>query len=414
MVKLQRSLGLFDVVSLAIGGIIGAGIFVITGFAFQVAGPALLLSILIAGLVTIFTSLSVVNLVNAFPKEGGEYEFGYKTLSPFFGFLAGWMWTVDKIVGAGVLALGFSTYLSLFFPFLPLKLIGVALIATVTAINYRGISLAGDVIDLFVVAKVLVLLFFIGLGISFIKPNNFFPFAPQGVGGILQAAGIIFFAYVGFARPIYLVEEIKNPKKNVSRGIFLGLAISIIIYLSVTFVAVGLIGSSFGQTNSPLAAAIASTGISWSPVIIILGALIAIFSVILDDNLGLSRMIFAMSRKDDYPKWFSKIEKSDRAPARSIILTGIITAFLTLFFDLRNLVEVASFFILLYFVLANLSAVRLKKHLRKFPAVISVFGIFGTLALAFSLSFSTILIGFILIFVGILYFYFKKKIKISK
>ncbi|MBI3413479.1 MAG: amino acid permease [Candidatus Aenigmarchaeota archaeon] len=398
---------MFDTISLSIGAIVGAGIFVLTGLASQVAGPALILSVLIASFVATLTAISISNLVRAFPKEGGEYEYGYKILSPFAGFISGWMWTLNKMVAGGVLVLGFATYLSAFFPFIPLKETAVTLIGLVTLINHRGVRTIGTAIDFLVILKLSILIFFIVLGSLFIKADNFFPFAPQGVGGVLHAAAIIFFAYVGFARPVYLVEEIKNPRKNIPKGIFLGLSISTVIYLLVTIVAIGLVGSSsLARTDSPLAIAIASTNVNWAPNLIVLGGLIATFSVLLDDNLALSRMIFAIGRKGDYPKWFAKIEKKSRAPRRAILATGMITAILTFLFDLRQLAEVASFLILTYFALVNLSAIKMEK--KKLPAIIPVIGFIGTLSLALSLAVKNIIIGLLLISIGIVYFHLKR------
>jgi APA family basic amino acid/polyamine antiporter len=402
MVKLKRTLGLFDTFSLSLGAIIGAGIFVITGVASQIAGPSLILSIIIAGIIAGLTAISVSQLVKAFPQEGGEYEYGYKTLSPFLGFLNGWIWTLNKIVIDSVIALGFASYASLFLP-LPIQTIAVITVAAATIINYFGIRSTGTLIGLLVIIKVSVLLFFVLLGAFYIKPSNFLPFSPNGISGILQASAIIFFAYVGFIRPIYVIEEVKNPKKNVSKGIFLGLIISVIIYFLVTLVATGLVGSSvLASTDSPLASAISITGFPQAVGIIVFGAIIATFSVLLGDVLGLSRMIFAMARKGDYPKWFAYIEKFSKTPRRAVIFSGLIIGIPTLIFDLRSLIQVASFLILIYFVFVNLSAIKLKKTLRRF-SIISIIGIMGTLGLALSLSFSSIMIGFLLIFFGIVY-----------
>jgi len=409
MVKLKRTLGLFDTVSLSLGAIIGAGIFVITGAASQIAGPSLIISIIIAGILAALTAISVSQLVKAFPKEGGEYEYGYKTLSPFLGFLSGWIWSLNKIVTDSVIALGFATYASLFLPF-PIQTIAVAIIAIVTIVNYFGIRTTGTLIDLLVIIKIIILFFFIFLGIFYIKPSNFIPFSPHGMTGILQVSAIMFFAYVGFVRPIYVVEEIKKPKKNVPKGIFLGLIIAAIIYLLVTFVAIGLVGSNvLGSTDSPLASAISITNFPQAVSIITFGAIIATFSVLLGDVLGLSRMIFAMGRRGDYPKWFGHIEKFSQAPRRAVLFTGLVIGVPTLIFNLRSLIQVASFLILVYFAFMNLSAIKLEKNLRRF-SIISAIGIIGVLSLAFSLSFSSILIGFLLIFFGTVYFLVKKRI----
>jgi len=409
MVKLKRTLGLFDIFSLSLGAIIGAGIFVITGIASQTAGPAVIFSIIISGIIAALTGISVSQLVKAFPKEGGEYEYGYKTLSPFLAFLSGWIWCLNKIVIDSVIALGFATYVSLFLP-LQIQIIAVAIIVIVTIINYFGLRATGNLINLLVIIKISILIFFILLGIFYVKLNNFLPFSPHGVTGIFQASAIMFFAYVGFIRPVYVVEEVKEPKKNVPKGIFLGLIVSAMIYFIVTFVAIGLVGPKvLGSTDSPLALAISTTNFSQAVSIIVFGAIIATFSVLLGDVLGLSRMIFAMGRRGDYPKWFGHIEKFSQTPRRAVISAGLIIGIPTLIFDLRSLVQVASFLILVYFAFVNLSAIKLKKNLRRF-SIISIIGIIGTLILAFSLSISSILIGCLLISFGAVYFLVKKRI----
>jgi len=154
MVKLKRTLGLFDTFSLSLGAIIGAGIFVITGIASQTAGPAVIFSIILAGVIASFTGISVSQLVKAFPKEGGEYEYGYKTLSPFFAFLSGWIWCLNKIVIDSVIALGFATYASLLLP-IQIQTIAVAIIIIVTVINYFGLRATGNLINLLVINDIL-------------------------------------------------------------------------------------------------------------------------------------------------------------------------------------------------------------------------------------------------------------------
>jgi APA family basic amino acid/polyamine antiporter len=407
MGELKRSLGLFDTVSLSLGAIIGAGIFAVTGVASQIAGPSLLFSVMIAGIIAALTGVSASQLVKAFPVEGGEYEFAYRTLSPFFAFLSGWMWCLNKIVSDSVIALGFANYVSLFLP-LQIKIIAIIAVAAAAAINYFGISATGRAMNLLTITKVSILLFFVFAGIFNIKTSNYFPFFPNGVSGMLEASAIIFFAYVGFIRPIYVVEEIRDPEKNIPKGIFLGLAISALIYFLVMFVAIGLVGSSMlGSTDSPIALAMNAINLPFGVPLIIFGAIVATFSVLLGDVLGLSRMVFAMGRRGDLPKWFGHVEKRSGTPRNAVLLSGLAIAVPLLFFDLRGLVQVASFLILVYFSLLNFSATRLGNSPRKI-SIISIMGILSTLTLAFSLSLLSISVGFLLISSGIIYFCVKK------
>jgi APA family basic amino acid/polyamine antiporter len=407
MGQLKRTLGLFDTALLSLGAIIGAGIFVVTGFASQIAGPSLIFSVIIAGIVAAFTGVSASQLVKAFPIEGGEYEYAYRTLSPFLAFLSGWMWCLNKIVTDSVIALGLATYASLFLP-IHIKAIALLVIGLATAINYRGILATSKTINLLTTIKLGILLLFAFAGIFNVKMSNYLPFFPNGISGMLQSAAIIFFAYVGFIRPIYVVEEVKQPERNVPKGIFLGLLISMFVYFLVTFVAIGLVGSrSLGSTDSPLALAISSINFPFGTQLIIFGATLATFSVLIGDLLGLSRMLFAMGRKEDLPKWLGSIEKYSQNPRNAVLFSGLAIGIPSLFFDLRGLVQVASFLILVYFALLNFSATRLKRNPRKFY-IISIIGILSTLTLAFSLSFLNIILGGLLILIGATYFYVKK------
>jgi APA family basic amino acid/polyamine antiporter len=406
MGQLKRTLGLLDSTLLSLGATIGAGIFVLTGFASQIAGPSLVFSIVVAGIVAWFTGVSSSQLVKAFPVEGGEYEYAYRTLSPFLAFLSGWMWCLNKIITDSVIALGFSTYMSLFLP-IHVKAIAILVVASVTAINYMGISATSKTINLLTIIKLCILLTFVFAGIPNVKTSNYLPFFPNGISGMLQAAAIMFFAYVGFIRPIYVVEEVREPERNIPRGIFLGLLTSTIVYFLVVFVAIGLIGSkALGSTDSPLALAISSLNFPFGTQLITFGAMLATYSVLLGDLLGLSRMLFAMGRKGDLPKWFGSIEKHGQNPRNAVLFSGLAIGIPSLLFDLRGLAQVASFLILVYFALLNFSATKLKGNSRKFYTI-SIAGILSTLILAFSLSFLSIILGFLLILIGMVYFFMK-------
>ena len=209
---MKRTLGLFDSILLSLGATIGAGIFVLTGLASQIAGPSLIFSVIIAGIVAGFTGVSASQLVKAFPIEGGEYEYAYRTLSPPLAFLSGWMWCLNKIVTDSVIVLGFSTYASLFLP-IHIKGIAILVVASAMAINYIGISATSKTINLLTTIKLGILLLFTFVGIFNVKMSNYLPFFPNGIGGMLEGAAIIFFAYVGFIRPT-LSRRLKSLKET--------------------------------------------------------------------------------------------------------------------------------------------------------------------------------------------------------
>jgi APA family basic amino acid/polyamine antiporter len=205
---------------------------------------------------------------------------------------------------------------------------------------------------------------------------------------------------------------VKNPKQNVKWGIFLGLGLSILLYVLVSFVAVGLVGAqALGGSDSPLSLAAFSTGVGFATGVLAIGALAATFSVLLGDILGLSRMIFAMGRRGDYPKWCGEVDKGCSAPRHAVLLAGIAIAVPTLLFDLRNMAQVASFLILSYFMLMNLSALRIPKA-RTRSKILSGLALAITVVLAFSLQLRSVAIGLGIILAGACYHILRKKKRI--
>jgi APA family basic amino acid/polyamine antiporter len=234
--RLKRTLGLFDAFAIGIGAIIGSGIFVVTGIAAGLAGPALLISLVIGAFISGFTALSFAELAHSIPKEGGGYRFARELISPFAGFISGWLWILSNVVTGVVVSLGFASYLALFLPF-PVNVNLVAALAclVVTFVNYLGARDSSLVNDILVIIKLLILALFVAFGLGFVKAGNFSPFMPTGEIGIMQGATLIFFAYSGFARVTLISEEVKEPKKNIPRAIILALGISTIVYMLVSF-----------------------------------------------------------------------------------------------------------------------------------------------------------------------------------
>src|SRR5688572_7881350 len=198
--RLRRDLGLFDAVGVGLGAIIGAGIFVVTGVAAGVAGPAFLVGLVLAGLAATFNALSSAQLAAAYPRSGGTYEYGYRVLGPGLGFAAGWLFLASKLAAGGTVALGFGSYLAALVPGMPERGAGVAAAVGLTAANYLGIKKAGRLNTFVVIVSLSVLILFVATGIPAVRRSNLHPFAPAGLSGILEAAGLLFFAYTGYAR----------------------------------------------------------------------------------------------------------------------------------------------------------------------------------------------------------------------
>lgn len=359
---LKRELNLLDATSIGIGAIIGAGIFVVLGVAIGYAGPAVILSMVIAGIVATFTALSFAELSSAMPKEGGIYAFSYELISPSAAFVVGSLWLFGQIFAGAAVSLGFAHYFLVLVPSFPLKIVAIFAALAFTLLNLIGIKGSAEFNNLLVLLKIAILGVFIFAGIPHMDGNNFIPFSPNGLFGIIQGAGVIFFAYLGLGRVAALGEEVKNPEKTLPLSIFLALAISVLIYLLTGIVAIGLEGYDvLSGSGSPIAQAAAVTGSQLFVVLVSLGALMATSSVLLTNLIGLSRFSFAMARNRQLPQPLVKLHPAFGTPYISILVTGALTVLLVFFLDLRLTAVITSFAILVTYFVLNYAAIMLRK-----------------------------------------------------
>jgi APA family basic amino acid/polyamine antiporter len=390
---LKRNLNLLDATSVGIGAIIGAGIFVVLGVAIGYAGPAIVISIIIAGIVASFTAFSFAELGSAIPKEGGAYEFAFELISPFTGFVVGILWLFAQIVAGAAISLGFASYFVAIFPEFSLKTIAVIAALALTCLNILGIKKSTAVNNALVITKIAILCLFIGFGIFQINPQNFSQFSPNGSFGILQGAGFIFFAYLGFGRIATLGEEVKNPERNLPLSVLIALIVSVVVYILTGLTATGLENYRIlAQSGSPLAEAAKAIGNFTLVAAVSLGALIATASVLLTNLLGLSRVAFAMARNGQLPKSIAKVSSKFGTPYVSILSMGALLTLLAFALDLKQTVAITSFAILSVHLAVNLSAIRLRKKMPNstkfrvpFYPVIPSLGLLSCIILMFSL-----------------------------
>jgi len=411
---LKPSLGLFDATAISVGAIIGGGIFVVTGIVAGLAGSALLISMLIAAAISLFTASSFAELTAWSPKEGSIYEYAYQLISPFAGFLTGWMWILSNTFAGAAVSLGFAYYLTALWPTLPANYVAAIMCLSFTAINYCGIRESARLNSILVTAKLLILALFIILGLFHINQSNFTPFKPFETG-VLYGAFYIFFAYGGFARVAVIAEEVKDAQRNVPRAILLSLTISTIVYMLVGAVSVGLVGANqLANSNSPLIEAISTTGNSAAISIVSVGGLIATASVLLTSILGVSRVSYAMAKRKDLPEALSKLDLKRNTPYYSVLITGLAMTLLVLLVDLTKVVAVSTFALLFYYTLANASVLRLKKDKRIRPKLLAALGTATCLAfLAFALfaSLQSWIIGTACLLAGAVYYVAKQKLR---
>ncbi|MDW5563312.1 MAG: APC family permease [Methanomassiliicoccus sp.] len=372
---MKPSLNLTDATAINIGAIIGSGIFVVTGISAGYAGSAIVVSIVIAGVVSVLTAMSIVELTLWDPKEGGVYDYACRLISPLAGFISGWIWAFSNTLIGAAVALSFAYYLDAIVPGVSVNIVAALICLVFTVLNYLGASHSSEINNIIVVAKLALLSFFVVFGLLFINPSNFLPFEPLQMG-VLVGAFYIFFSFGGFARVTVIAEEIKNPRKNIPRAIFLSIAISIVFYILVALVAIGVVGApALSGSSSPLAYAMGRTGNQLAVLLISIGGILATASVLITTILGVSRMEYAMARRGDLPRRLSYLQKRHGTPYWSIWITGTIIIILVLFVDVVSVVALSTFTQIVYYMVANLSAFRLKGVNRRYPKSVPVLGL---------------------------------------
>lgn len=395
-VSFSQDLGLFEATMIGIGAMIGAGIFVLTGIAAGVAGPASILAFALNGLVTLLTALSYAELASAYPESGGGYSYIKKAFPGPVGFASGWMLWFCYVVACSLYALGFGSYfwefVHSYLPLLSSFAFGVlgehAPILIVTTlisvlfifINMRGTALTGSVENYLTLAKILILTVFVVFGLIAIFGNpvqsisSFSPFLPMGFSGVVLAMGLTFIAFEGYDLIATVAEEIKQPTKTIPRAIAISLIVTVAIYLLIIFVSIGAIqpeeGSSWEFLGKYQETAIVRAAENFMPFfgvfLIIFGGLLSTLSALNATILASSRVAFSMGRDKMLPPSLSIIHPRRRTPHVAVAVTGALLVVIALLFPIHVVGSAASLMFLLTFALVNLSAIALR---RKFPEV---------------------------------------------
>ncbi len=401
--SLRPQLSLFDAVAIGLAAILGAGIFAVIAPAAGIAGPAMLVSFAIGAFVALCNALSSAQLAAVFPRSGGTYNFGRLMLGPWWGFSAGWMFLVANTVGPGAIAIAFGGYLNAVVGFVPARTAAVVAALSMTALNAAGIRRSVRVTDVVVVLSILSLLAVVVIALPGARASNLTPFAPGGVAGVLQATGLLFFAYTGYSRVATLVEEVRNPRQTVPRATVVALGTATLLYLLVAATALAVLGTSrLSQSSSPLEGTMAAVGSGVGAAVVAAGALLTTFNEGLSDMLGVSRVAFAMGRESDLPTGLARLGKGQN-PWRSVVFVGAVSILVAAFAQFYVAVAVSSFGTLLYYCVTNVSALRLPKERRMFPPMLAVAGLVGCIALAFSLAPEDIGIGIAVLAVGLVF-----------
>jgi len=387
--SLRRALGPLNLLTLGIGAIIGAGIFVITGqAAAQFAGPAIVISFVLAGTACGFAGLCYAEFASMIPIAGSAYTYSYATLGELTAWIIGWDLILEYAFGAATVAVGWSGHLRAFFhdigwslPAIPTSnftlfgmavhlkydYVGFLVILAITTILVIGIKESANFTTAIVILKVAVVCMFIALATAFLyshawKPNYWHPFIPPNTGvrgqfgwsGILRGAGVVFFAYIGFDAVSTAAQEAKNPKKDMPLGILGSLVICTVLYILVSGLLTRLVPYAQLNVPDPVVVGIRTTGQPWATFLVELGALGGLATVMLVMLLGQSRVFYSMSRDGLLWPWASKIHPRFRTPYITSIVVGIFVAILATLIPLNILDEMTSVGTLLAFVLVSL------------------------------------------------------------
>lgn len=397
---LRRDLGLLDAVGIGFGAIVGAGIFVVSGVAAGIAGPALLVGLVLAAIASTANALSSAQLAASYPQAGGAYEYGYRVLHPLAGFAAGWMFLTSKTAAAGTVALGLAGYVDALLPGASPRAVAVGAILVFTALNYVGIKRSSRANLVFVAISLGALLLFIVAGVASFRLDHLRPFAPAGWRGTMEAAALLFFAYTGYARIATLAEEVRDPARTIPTAIGLTIGGAVLLYAAVALVAVGAVGAErLAAANAPLYAAASVTSASVARLVAI-GGVTAMLGVILSQLLGLSRVVFAMARRGDLPSGLERVHPRFEVPHRAVLAIGIVAAIVAATGTLRSIASAASFTILVYYGIANLAALRMPRDLKRYSDAVPLTGLASCAILAVSLPAPVMLTGTLVLVAG--------------
>jgi len=384
---------------MGLGSIVGTGVFVSIGIAAGIAGPAVVIAVAVGAMVATFNGLSSAQLAANHAVSGGTYEYGYKFLSPAFGFTAGWMYLIAKSASAATAALGFSGYfLGAIGVDMDVWLVPVALLAVVvlTAVVYSGLR-RSNITNIIVVSITLAALgLFVGAGSPTAFSDgidgfaNFFQ-APKTGGGwraVLYASALMFVAYTGYGRIATLGEEVRSPRTTIPRAIIVTLLVTMTLYIAVAVVGVGAIGAdglskATAEHAAPLEVAARAFDIPGVSQAVAFGAITAMLGVLLNLILGLSRVLLAMGRRADMPRIFGRINEEGTTPGPAVLMMGAVIAGLALIGDVRVTWSFSAFTVLVYYAITNLAALYISADNRLFPAWVSAAGLISCASLAF-------------------------------
>jgi basic amino acid/polyamine antiporter, APA family len=403
--QLARRLGTGDAVVIGLGSMIGAGVFAAFAPAAEAAGSGLLLGLGIAAVVAYCNATASAQLAAQYPTSGGTYVYGRERLGPWWGFLAGWGFVIGKTASCAAMALTFAAYAV---PADWQRPVAVAAVVALTAVNYRGITRTARLTRLIVSVVLLSLAVLVAAALAGGEADlggvGGLVDAEAGWYGLLQSAGLLFFAFAGYARIATLGEEVRDPARTIPRAVQIALGLTLAVYALVAVTVLAVLGpDGVAATSAPLTAAVEAG--SWDEVVplVRVGAAAAALGALLALVAGVGRTTLAMAREDDLPRWLAAVHPRHRTPHHAELALAAVVCVLVLTVDLRGAIGFSSFGVLLYYLVANLSAATQDKGHRRFPRALQALGAVGCLTLVVTLPLGSVLTGVAVLGLGVAY-----------
>ncbi|WP_422646996.1 APC family permease [Actinoalloteichus caeruleus] len=403
--RLSRQLGTGGAVVVGLGAMLGAGVFAVLAPSAQVAGANLLPALAVAALVACCNAISSARLAARHPESGGAYVYGRERLGPFWGHLAGWGFVVGKAASCAAMALTAAAYL------LPAAsgpgrtALAVGVVLALTALNYRGVRKSAALTRALVAITLAVLTLVVVLALTSDGADAARLAPPAGTGGagVLQAAGLLFFAFAGYARVATLGEEVRDPSRTIPRAVAVALGLTLLVYVAVAGAALAAVGpAELAAAPDPLATVVAASDVPSLTPLVRVGAAAAALGALLALVLGVSRTVFAMARDGHLPRRLAAVHPRFGGPHRAEVAVGLVVAVLVSLVDLRDAIGFSSFAVLVYYAIANVAAWTLSREEHRPPRVVPATGLLGCLVLAVTLPAGSVLAGIAALGLGVL------------
>ena len=397
-----RRLGTADAVVLGLSSMVGAGVFAAFAPAAAAAGSGALIGLVVAGIVAYCNARSSAALAALYPESGGTYVYGRERLGPWWGFTAGWSFVIGKTASCAAMALTFASYAA------PehASSLAAAAVAALVAVNCFGVTKTAGAARILLGLALLALVVSLGAvlgGVELDAGRAFDPAHSGGARGILQSAGMLFFAFAGYARIATMGGEVREPRKTIPRAIPIALAVALVLYAVVGIgVLLALGPERLAGSPAPLADAVRAGRFAGLAPAAGAGAAVASLGALLALITGVGRTTLAMARHRDLPRWLGAVHAHHHVPHRAELVLGGVVCALVLAVDLRAAIGFSSFGVLVYYAVANASAFTLTREQRGFPRWLTVLGLAGCLLLATTLPTGSVLIGLGVLALGLL------------